>query len=181
MTDLTGNETVLALFKDSDALLRGHFKLTSGKHSEWYFEKIRLIEKPAALEKIVDPGSIRQAYDAAQAPKYLVQIIGADHIKFADTDLDDSQFADSVAKASRGDLTNDALAITNVTHGDAASCLRQSDETDAPIAGARQRELLRTAAAPFFDAYLRDDAGAKRFLKDVLPTLGGIRFEMDGG
>ena len=45
---------VLALFKESDALLQGHFKLTSGKHSEWYFEKIRLIENPAALEKLVD-------------------------------------------------------------------------------------------------------------------------------
>jgi orotate phosphoribosyltransferase len=48
------NEIVLNLFKECDALLQGHFKLTSGKHSEWYFEKIRLIEKPAALEKIVD-------------------------------------------------------------------------------------------------------------------------------
>ena len=50
----TKNEEVLALFKESDALLRGHFRLTSGKHSEWYFEKIRLIERPAALEKIID-------------------------------------------------------------------------------------------------------------------------------
>jgi orotate phosphoribosyltransferase len=48
------DERVLALFKDSDALLQSHFKLTSGKHSEWYFEKIRLIENPAALEKIID-------------------------------------------------------------------------------------------------------------------------------
>ena len=48
------DERVLALFRDSDALLQGHFKLTSGKHSEWYFEKIRLIENPAALEKIID-------------------------------------------------------------------------------------------------------------------------------
>jgi orotate phosphoribosyltransferase len=48
------HEKVLALFKESDALLQGHFKLTSGKHSEWYFEKIRLIEKPAALDKIID-------------------------------------------------------------------------------------------------------------------------------
>jgi orotate phosphoribosyltransferase len=45
---------VLSLFKECDALLQGHFKLTSGKHSEWYFEKIRLIEKPGALRKIVD-------------------------------------------------------------------------------------------------------------------------------
>ena len=47
-------DKVLKLFKECDALLQGHFKLTSGKHSEWYFEKIRLIEKPAVLEKIVD-------------------------------------------------------------------------------------------------------------------------------
>jgi orotate phosphoribosyltransferase len=52
--NLDADEKILTLFKDSDALLQGHFKLTSGKHSEWYFEKIRLIEKPAALEKIVD-------------------------------------------------------------------------------------------------------------------------------
>jgi orotate phosphoribosyltransferase len=45
---------VLTLFKEADALLQGHFKLTSGKHSEWYFEKIRLIEKPGVLEKIVE-------------------------------------------------------------------------------------------------------------------------------
>jgi len=49
-----GSDKILTLFKDCDALLQGHFKLTSGKHSEWYFEKIRLIEKPAALEKIVE-------------------------------------------------------------------------------------------------------------------------------
>ena len=54
MISSTPDDRVLDLFKKSDALLQGHFKLTSGKHSEWYFEKIRLIEKPAVLEKIVD-------------------------------------------------------------------------------------------------------------------------------
>jgi len=53
MTQANKDE-ILSLFKEADALLKGHFKLTSGKHSEWYFEKIRLIEKPAALAKIVD-------------------------------------------------------------------------------------------------------------------------------
>jgi len=51
---VNSDERILALFKDSDAIFQGHFKLTSGKHSEWYFEKIRLIENPAALEKIID-------------------------------------------------------------------------------------------------------------------------------
>lgn len=51
---LDEKEQVLALFREGDALLQGHFKLTSGKHSEWYFEKIRLIEKPQVMAKIVD-------------------------------------------------------------------------------------------------------------------------------
>jgi orotate phosphoribosyltransferase len=48
------DDKVLKLFQDSDALLQGHFKLTSGKHSEWYFEKIRLIEKPVVMDKIIE-------------------------------------------------------------------------------------------------------------------------------
>ncbi|MBC7362996.1 MAG: orotate phosphoribosyltransferase [Candidatus Aminicenantes bacterium] len=47
-------ELILNLFKESQALLKGHFLLTSGKHSEWYFEKIKLIERPVVLEKIID-------------------------------------------------------------------------------------------------------------------------------
>ena len=81
MTLPTESETVLALFKDSDALLHGHFKLTSGKHSEWYFEKIRLIEKPAALEKIVDllVAKIRREvpdFDYVVSPAYGAIAIG---------------------------------------------------------------------------------------------------------
>ena len=81
MTELAADATVLALFKDSDALLHGHFKLTSGKHSEWYFEKIRLIEKPAALEKIVDllAAKIRREvpdFDYVVSPAYGAIAIG---------------------------------------------------------------------------------------------------------
>ncbi|NPV83603.1 MAG: orotate phosphoribosyltransferase [Candidatus Aminicenantes bacterium] len=48
------SELILNLFKESQALLKGHFKLTSGKHSDVYFEKIKLIERPAVLEKIIN-------------------------------------------------------------------------------------------------------------------------------
>jgi orotate phosphoribosyltransferase len=54
MPENAHDQLVLSLFQECDALLQGHFRLTSGKHSEWYFEKIRLIENPAALEKLVD-------------------------------------------------------------------------------------------------------------------------------
>jgi orotate phosphoribosyltransferase len=78
---LAADEKVLGLFKDSDALLQGHFKLTSGKHSEWYFEKIRLIEKPAALEKIIDLlvekiRAEKKDFDVVVSPAYGAIAIG---------------------------------------------------------------------------------------------------------
>jgi orotate phosphoribosyltransferase len=74
-------DRVLALFKEADALLQGHFRLTSGKHSEWYFEKIRLIERPEALEKIVDLLAERikhekTDYDYVISPAYGAIAIG---------------------------------------------------------------------------------------------------------
>lgn len=74
-------DDILDLFKDSDALLQGHFKLTSGKHSPWYFEKIRLIERPAALEKLVDRlvekiGREVPAFDLVVSPAYGAIAIG---------------------------------------------------------------------------------------------------------
>jgi orotate phosphoribosyltransferase len=81
MADIAQDQLVLDLFKKSDALLQGHFKLTSGKHSEWYFEKIRLIEKPAALERIVDllANKIRREvpdFDYVVSPAYGAIAIG---------------------------------------------------------------------------------------------------------
>lgn len=35
------------------AVLQGHFLLTSGRHSEVYFEKFRLLERPALLGQAV--------------------------------------------------------------------------------------------------------------------------------
>jgi len=69
------SELILRLFEESNALLRGHFKLTSGKHSEWYFEKIKLIERPVVLEKIIDllVAQIRQdnlSFDYVVSPAY---------------------------------------------------------------------------------------------------------------
>ena len=74
-------EQVLALFKECDALLQGHFKLTSGKHSEWYFEKIRLIQKPDVLDRIVDllVRQIKAAgadFDTVASPAYGAIAIG---------------------------------------------------------------------------------------------------------
>jgi orotate phosphoribosyltransferase len=75
---------VLNLFKESGALLTGHFLLTSGRHSDVYYEKFTLLKNPAictqtcramadhfrdaGVETVVGPttGGIIIAYDVAR-------------------------------------------------------------------------------------------------------------------
>jgi len=40
------------LLEDSGAILRGHFKLASGRHSDVYFEKFRILEQPKVLSAL---------------------------------------------------------------------------------------------------------------------------------
>ncbi len=40
------------LLEDSGAILNGHFLLTSGRHSDTYFEKFRVLERPAVLSRL---------------------------------------------------------------------------------------------------------------------------------
>tara|TARA_B100000029_G_C17508523_1_gene935394 strand:+ start:155 stop:733 length:579 start_codon:yes stop_codon:yes gene_type:complete len=46
------SKEVLDLLEWSGAIMNGHFKLTSGRHSSIYIEKFRLLENPVALDKI---------------------------------------------------------------------------------------------------------------------------------
>lgn len=48
------NEQALALFEQAGALLKGHFKLSSGLHSDQYLEKFRLAENPRLLEPMCE-------------------------------------------------------------------------------------------------------------------------------
>ena len=43
---------ILKILIDSGAILEGHFLLTSGRHSNKYIEKFRLIEKPMYLDLV---------------------------------------------------------------------------------------------------------------------------------
>lgn len=46
------NSDVLRLFEESGALLSGHFVLTSGKHSNQYFEKFNVLNQPWHVETL---------------------------------------------------------------------------------------------------------------------------------
>ena len=43
---------LLTLLNDSGAILEGHFLLTSGRHSDVYIEKFRILENPRALDDV---------------------------------------------------------------------------------------------------------------------------------
>ena len=49
---LTPDDDILALFKQSGALLTGHFVLTSGKHSDTYFEKFNVLNRPEHVQTL---------------------------------------------------------------------------------------------------------------------------------
>jgi len=42
------------ILEENGVILKGHFLLSSGLHSETYFEKFRLLEKPALVSEIVE-------------------------------------------------------------------------------------------------------------------------------
>jgi orotate phosphoribosyltransferase len=46
------SEEILQIFKDTGALLEGHFELTSGLHSPLYWEKFRVLQFPEYTEKL---------------------------------------------------------------------------------------------------------------------------------
>lgn len=46
------NEKVLNVFRKANALLAGHFLLTSGKHSSIYLEKFTVLQNPKVTEKL---------------------------------------------------------------------------------------------------------------------------------
>ena len=45
-------EQVSALLEESGALLKGHFRLSSGRHSDLYVQKFRVFERPAATRAL---------------------------------------------------------------------------------------------------------------------------------
>ncbi|UCG62894.1 MAG: orotate phosphoribosyltransferase [Candidatus Zixiibacteriota bacterium] len=47
-------QEIIDLFKQSNALLTGHFKLTSGKHSDVYYEKFTLLKQPSLCTRICE-------------------------------------------------------------------------------------------------------------------------------
>lgn len=116
--------------------------------------------------------TVRYGYRIAHAPKYLVELSGGSHIRFADVDIDDVAVTEFDQLGFDPDeFLADAARLDAKLGGNASTCLPSGDPPDdAPLTLDRQQELLRAFATPFFDAYLRESEGALAFLQDELPS-----------
>lgn len=47
------------LLQESGAILKGHFRLSSGRHSDTYFEKFRILEQPRVLSALCAEAAAR--------------------------------------------------------------------------------------------------------------------------
>ena len=78
---LTEDE-ILAEFRNSDALLQGHFVLSSGRHSSRYLQCARLLMNPARASRMAEalvtkiPQNIRRSIDIVVSPAMGGVIIG---------------------------------------------------------------------------------------------------------
>lgn len=125
---------------------------------------------------LVAPAGNRRAYDLVNAPRYWVELVGGNHLRFADIDVEDAPFLaalDRLLGRSSSDSTPSSSDGTpQAGSGTLGACGQRGQGTGIPtIKLDRQQELLRAFATPFFDAYLRGSEDAKKFLDDDLSSL----------
>lgn len=136
-----------------------------------------------SIDLLVPRASAHPAYEFAKAPKYYVEIAGANHLRFADVDIDDAAIVGLVG--SGANFQPDSLQVINQLGGNSSACLANfgaAPPDDPPLALDRQQEILRAFALPFFDAYLKHSDAAKKFLQeDVAAQVPEARFESDPG
>ena len=80
--EILTEEEILAEFRNCDALLQGHFILSSGRHSSRYLQCARLLMDPARASRMAEalvakiPQNIRRAIDIVVSPAMGGVIVG---------------------------------------------------------------------------------------------------------
>ncbi len=73
-SNLMNNDQVHSVFKQTGALLEGHFQLTSGLHSPQYFQCAKVLQYPAHTEMLC--GSIADHFRSAQIDVVIAPALG---------------------------------------------------------------------------------------------------------
>jgi predicted dienelactone hydrolase len=147
--------------------------------SEAYTDShIPLLVIGGSADQVVGFPSIRQAYDAANTPKYLLTLVGGNHMRFAEIDIEDPA---SNSLSSEPNFLTDVMRIGQVTNADLGTCLASQGgaPADQSLAPDRQRELTRLFATAFFDYYLKGDEAASSFLTtEFAQTIPEVQLEI---
>ncbi|MGD0205355.1 MAG: hypothetical protein ABSB57_02800 [Dehalococcoidia bacterium] len=128
-------------------------------------------------DQVVAFQSIRQTYDAANPPKYLLTLLGGNHMRFADGNMAD--FAPGTLESTGGaTFLEDGLRIAQATGADPTACTL-AETSPQGLAADRQHELTRLFATAFFDYYLKGDKGASRILTtEFAQTIPEVQLEI---
>lgn len=74
-------ERVIEILQSCEAMLEGHFRYTSGRHGNQYFEKIKIIRYPAMVDELglmmaSKIGSVQDEFDVVCAPAFGAIVFG---------------------------------------------------------------------------------------------------------
>ena len=136
-----------------------------------------------SADGVVGWQSVRAAYDMAHPPKYLLALLGGNHLRFADLDAEDSGLG--TRELGEGFL-QEVTRVADVTGADLMSCVTGAasnlPEAASLLSGARQRELMRLFATAFFDRYLKgDEAAASVLSAEFIAGVPEVRLEAEPG
>ena len=62
---------IAKIYKDANALLEGHFLLSSGRHSPFYLQSAKVLENPKVAEAVNGKNVVKQIY----VPNKLVNFV----------------------------------------------------------------------------------------------------------
>ena len=133
-------------------------------------------------DAVVSWPSVRAAYDSAPPPKYLLALLGGNHLRFADLDVEDSFLPEL---GSMPGFAEENAIIVAGTGADLTSCTTAAPDdlpTEPALIGKRQRELVNLFATAFFDRYLKgDEAAASVLSAEFIAGVPEVRLEAEPG
>lgn len=160
-------DEVQALFEEHHVLQRGHFKLSSGRHSDTYFQKQRIFEYPRLTARLAAELVARfpaGSFNVVASPAVGALVLGAAVANVADTRFVFSERVDGSMMFRRGQQigpTDTVLVVEDIvtTGGSAAEVVTLVAATGATLTGvAILADRSMTPPAFPLTALLRVDA-----------------------
>ena len=166
-----------ALLLSSGAILKGHFKLASGRHSDTYFEKFRILEQPevlTALSAEVAQRFAKSSIDLVAGPTTGGIIIAFEVARQMGLQARYAETEDGVKRLRRNAkiepgarvLLVDDVLTTGMSVMETAEALKSSGAVLAAIAVLIDRSTVFDPGVPFFASYKVD---AESFAPDEVP------------